>query len=170
MILSPGISHHGTGTGVLGHVAVWRHPTFFSERLKMEIRQYDPSDEEPVVQLWTDCGLVVPWNDPYRDIQRKFNIQPEMFLVACSDGQIIATVMAGYDGHRGWINYLAVHPQHQHSGIGKRMMDEAEIRLRAAGCPKINLQVRSKNAAVIEFYKRIGFKKDDVVSLGKRLQ
>jgi ribosomal protein S18 acetylase RimI-like enzyme len=78
--------------------------------------------------------------------------------------------MAGYDGHRGWINYLAVHPQHRRSGIGRRMMDEAESRLQAAGCPKINLQVRSKNAEVIEFYKRIGFKTDDVVSLGKRLE
>jgi ribosomal protein S18 acetylase RimI-like enzyme len=138
--------------------------------MKMEIRPFDPHDEESVVQLWTDCGLVVPWNNPHRDIQRKLKIQPEMFLVACSDSQIIATVMAGYDGHRGWINYLAVHPQYQHSGIGRRMMDEAESRLRAAGCPKINLQVRSKNATVIEFYERIGFKTDDVVSLGKRLE
>jgi ribosomal protein S18 acetylase RimI-like enzyme len=138
--------------------------------MKMEIRPFDPHDEEYVVQLWTDCGLVVPWNNPHRDIQRKLKIQPEMFLVACSDGQIIATVMAGYDGHRGWINYLAVHPQYQHSGIGRRMMDEAESRLRAAGCPKINLQVRSKNTTVIEFYERIGFKTDDVVSLGKRLE
>jgi len=78
--------------------------------------------------------------------------------------------MAGYDGHRGWINYLAVHPNHQHNGLGGRMMDEAEIRLRAAGCPKINLQVRSTNTNTIEFYKKIGFKVDDVVSLGKRLE
>ena len=138
--------------------------------MNMEIRPFDPSDEESVVQLWTTCGLVVPWNNPRRDIQRKLKVLPEMFLVACLDGQIIATVMAGYDGHRGWINYLAVHPQHQHSGIGRRMMDEAESRLRAIGCPKINLQVRSKNVAVIRFYERIGFKKDDVVSLGKRLE
>ena len=137
--------------------------------MNMEIRPFDPSDEESVVQLWTACGLVVPWNNPHRDIQRKLKVLPEMFLVACLDGQIIATVMAGYDGHRGWINYLAVHPQHQHSGIGRRMMDEAESRLRAIGCPKINLQVRGKNVAVIRFYERIGFKKDDVVSLGKRL-
>lgn len=136
----------------------------------MEIRPFEPRDEEAVVQLWNDCGLVVPWNNPHRDIQRKLNVQPEMFLVACSDGKVIASVMAGYDGHRGWINYLAVHPQHQRAGIAKRMMDEAEGRLREVGCPKINLQVRSTNAAVIEFYKRIGFKTDDVVSLGKRLE
>src|SRR4030042_807132 len=141
-----------------------------SKMMKMEIRPFDTSDEESVVQLWTDGGLVVPWNNPHRDIQRKLKIQPEMFLVACLDGQIIATVIAGYEGHRGWINYLAVHPQHRHSGIGRCMMDEAESRLRAVGCPKINLQLRSNNAEVIEFYKRIGFKTDDVVSLGKRLE
>jgi len=136
----------------------------------MNIRQYDQRDEDNVVQLWTDCGLVVPWNDPRRDIQRKLAVQPEMFLVASSGDRIIGTVMAGYDGHRGWINYLAVHPEQRRSGLGKRMMDEAEKRLRAVGCPKINLQVRSTNAAVIEFYNRIGFKLDDVVSFGKRLE
>jgi len=138
--------------------------------MKMEIRAFDPIDEEPVVQLWTDCGLVVSWNNPHHDIERKLKVQPEMFLVACLDGRIIATVMAGYDGHRGWINYLAVHPQHQHSGIGRRMMHEAESLLRATGCPKINVQVRSKNASVIEFYHRVGFMPDDVVSLGRRLE
>ena len=138
--------------------------------MHLEIRPYAPSDEEDVVQLWTDCGLVVPWNNPYRDIQRKLTVQPDLFLVGCADGQIAATVMAGYDGHRGWINYLAVHPDHRRRGIGRRMMEEAEVRLRAAGCPKINLQVRSSNAAVIEFYRRIGFQIDDVVSLGKRLE
>ena len=137
---------------------------------EMEIRPFDTADEAAVVRLWTECGLVVPWNDPSRDIQRKLKVQSEMLLVGCLDGQVIATVMAGYDGHRGWINYLAVHPDHQREGIGRRMMKEAENRLRAAGCPKINLQVRRSNAAVIEFYERIGFKRDDVVSLGKRLE
>lgn len=138
--------------------------------MNLEIRPFDLCDEDAVVQLWTDCGLVVPWNNPHRDIQRKLKVQSDMFLVACLNGKIIASVMAGYDGHRGWINYLAVHPQHQRAGIAKRMMDEVEGRLQAVGCPKINLQVRSTNAAVIEFYKRIGFKTDDVVSLGKRLE
>jgi ribosomal protein S18 acetylase RimI-like enzyme len=141
-----------------------------SEMMQVEIRPFRQGDESGVVQLWTNCGLVVPWNNPQRDIQRKLKVQPEMFLVGCSGGQIIATVMAGYDGHRGWINYLAVDPKHQRGGIGRRMMDEAEIRLQAAGCPKINLQVRSTNAKVIEFYRRIGFKLDDVASLGKRLE
>ena len=136
----------------------------------IEIRPYESGDETQVVQLWIDCRLVVPWNNPQRDILRKLKVQPEMFLVGYSNGKIVATVMAGYDGHRGWINYLAVHPNHQGTGLGRRMMDDAEIRLRAAGCPKINLQVRSTNTEVIEFYKRIGYKVDNVVSLGKRLE
>lgn len=78
--------------------------------------------------------------------------------------------MAGYDGHRGWINYLAVHPGHQGNGIGRRLMAAVEARLQVIGCPKINLQVRSTNSKVIEFYRRIGYEVDDVVSLGKRLE
>jgi ribosomal protein S18 acetylase RimI-like enzyme len=141
-----------------------------NDGLNLVIRPFDPSDEKSVINLWIDCGLVVPWNNPQRDIQRKLKVQAEGFLVALADGQIIATVMAGYDGHRGWINYLAVNPRYRYNGIGRRMMEAAEIYLRAAGCPKINLQVRSSNAGVIEFYNRIGFKTDDVVSLGKRLE
>jgi ribosomal protein S18 acetylase RimI-like enzyme len=84
--------------------------------------------------------------------------------------RVVATVMAGYDGHRGWINYLAVAPDCQRQGLGGQIMAEAERRLRAAGCPKINLQVRTSNAGVIAFYRSIGYVLDDVVSLGKRLE
>ena len=136
----------------------------------MVIRPYEPADESAVVQLWHTCELIVPWNDPYKDIQRKLKIQSNMFLVAYHDETLVATVMAGYEGHRGWINYLAVHPDYRKKGLGKRMMDEAELLLRQAGCPKICLQVRSHNTAVIEFYKRIDFEPDDVVSFGKRLE
>ncbi len=135
----------------------------------MEIRPYRESDESSVVQLWMDCGLVVQWNNPGLDIDRKLKVQREMFLVGSISGRIVATVMAGYEGHRGWVNYLAVHPDHQNSGIGRLVMEEAEKLLRDKGCPKINLQVRSGNTHVIEFYKQIGYKIDDVVSLGKRL-
>ena len=136
----------------------------------MQIRPFEPKDEESVVRLWTNCGLVVPWNDPRRDIQRKLKVQPELFLVACLDGRVVGSVMAGYDGHRGWINYLAVLPEHQRAGIGRRLMEQAETRLRGMGCPKINVLVRTENAAVIAFYRRLGFKTDDVVSLGKGLK
>lgn len=120
--------------------------------------------------LWKACGLVVPQNDPRRDIERKLKVNPELFLVGEQDRQIIATCMAGYDGHRGWINYLAVHPEHQRQGLARKIMTHAESLLRAAGCPKINLQVRSTNADVIAFYERLGFRIDAVTSLGKRLQ
>ena len=123
-----------------------------------------------MVRLWKACGLVVSWNDPRKDIQRKLSVQPEMFLIGRLGDQIVASVMAGYDGHRGWINYLAVHPDHRRAGLGRGMMEAAENLLRAAGCPKINLQVRRSNRGVIEFYKTLGFKADEVLSLGKRLE
>lgn len=136
----------------------------------MQIRQFQPGDEAAVIALWHECELVVPWNDPVKDIQRKLRVQPEMFLVGLVDGRIVAAVMAGYDGHRGWLNYLAVEPELRHDGLGQRILEEAEGLLRAMGCAKINLQIRSTNVGVIEFYKRSGYKVDDVTSMGKRLE
>lgn len=137
---------------------------------KLHIRPYQTADEDAVIALWQACGLVVPQNNPKRDIARKLRVNPEWFLVGELDGKIIAACMAGYEGHRGWINYLAVHPDHQRQGHARELMKHAEKSLRAAGCPKINLQVRSTNAAVIAFYESIGFAVDGVVSLGKRLE
>jgi ribosomal protein S18 acetylase RimI-like enzyme len=136
----------------------------------MEIRPFQPSDSEALIELWKESSLVVPWNDPHRDIRRKLAIQPELFLVGVLAGEIVASVMAGYDGHRGWLNYLAVAPRFRRCGIGRRIVKEAEARLREMGCPKINIQIRASNTGVIEFYRRIGFKPDDVVSMGKRLE
>jgi ribosomal protein S18 acetylase RimI-like enzyme len=136
----------------------------------MEIRSFDPSDEQQVVALWHECGLVRPWNDPRKDIARKLQVQPQMFLVGVADGNILATAMAGYEGHRGWINYVAVAPAYRRSGLGRAIMEEAERLLGRAGCPKINLQVRRGNAAANEFYKHLGYIEDDVISFGKRLE
>ena len=136
----------------------------------MEIRPFEPGDQAAVIRLWERCGLTRPWNDARKDIERKLQVRPDLFLVGLVAGQIVATVMAGYDGHRGWINYLGVDPGHRRQGLGRRMMAEAERKLRQAGCPKINLQVRSGNAEVIAFYQRLGYAMDEVVSLGKRLQ
>ena len=141
-----------------------------AENDPLEIRSYQESDEKAVVQLWRDCDLVVPWNDPVQDIHRKLRVQREMFLVALLGSRLIATVMAGYEGHRGKINYLAVSPDYRKIGYGRRLMEEAETRLRAQGCPKISLRIRSSNAGAMEFYKRIGFSTDDVVSMGKCLE
>jgi ribosomal protein S18 acetylase RimI-like enzyme len=136
----------------------------------MEIRPFKTEDEAAVVELWTACGLVVHHNDPHKDIQRKLTVKPEWFLVGELDGRIIGTCMVGYDGHRGWINYLAVHPDCQRRAYASELMGEAERILREAGCPKINLQIRSSNSAVIAFYESIGFLQDEVVSFGKRLE
>ena len=137
---------------------------------ELQIRPLQLDDEAAVVTLWQQCDLVRPWNDPHKDIRRKLRVRPELFLVRVRDGQLVATAMAGYEGHRGWLNYLAVAPEHQRLGIGQAMVAEAERLLREAGCPKINLQVRTSNVGVIEFYRRLGFAVDEVVSMGKRLE
>ena len=135
----------------------------------MEIRCFQAGDEPSVVALWQRCDLVRPWNDPHRDICRKLKVNPDWFLVGLVDDQLVATLMAGYEGHRGWLNYLAVAPEFQRRGLARAIVDEAERLLRKAGCPKINLQIRTINKAVIEFYRRLGYSVDDAVSMGKRL-
>jgi len=135
----------------------------------VEIRPFERGDAEAVVALWDACDLIRPWNDPRKDIERKLRVGAELFLVAVEDGAVIGSVMAGYEGHRGWINYLAVDPAHRRHGLGTRLMTEAERLLEAAGCPKVSLQIRSENADVIAFYRALGYTADDVVSFGKRL-
>jgi ribosomal protein S18 acetylase RimI-like enzyme len=135
----------------------------------MLIRSFDPADTEAVVQLWTDCGLVRPWNDPRRDIERKLTEQPELFLVGAVDGTVVATAMVGFDGHRGWVYYLAVTPSSQGAGYGRTLMAHAEALLLERGCPKINLQIRAGNERVMEFYRSLGYTPDDAVAMGKRL-
>ena len=135
----------------------------------MNIRAFQNGDEAAVVRLWHECGLTRPWNDAHADIARKSAEQPELFLVGEDNGQVIATAMVGYDGHRGWVYYLAVAPTRRRRSHGKALMHEAERLLLARGCPKLNLLVRSSNAEVIEFYRRLGYAQDDVLALGKRL-
>ncbi len=137
--------------------------------VELEIRPYRESDEDAVVALWHKCGLSRPWNDPIKDIGRKLRVQRELFLVGLLDGRPVATVMAGYEGHRGWINYLAVAPDSRERGFGRLLMDQAEERLREMGCPKISVQVRRSNTAAVGFYRSIGYAEDDVLSMGKRL-
>jgi len=136
----------------------------------MEIREFNTQDEEEVIALWKECNLIVSWNDPKKDIQRKLKVNPELFLVGITEKKIVATIVGGYEGHRGWVNYLAVSPSQQRKGYGRQMMEAVEIKLRVMGCPKINLQVRETNSAVIEFYKAIGYNVDHVIGMGKRLE
>ena len=135
----------------------------------MRIRAFQPADEAAVVALWRECGLTRPWNDPHKDIARKLTEQPDLFLVGTLDDEIVASVMAGFDGHRGWVYYLAVAERHRKRSYGRALMQEAERLLVERGCPKLNLQVRSTNAGVIEFYRKLGYVQDETVSLSKRL-
>ena len=136
----------------------------------MDIREYTETDEQQVIDLWVKCRLVVSSNNPRMDIQRKLKVDRNLFLVGILDQRIIATVMGGYEGHRGWINYLAVDPAYQKNGYGRRMMAAVEQRIRSKGCPKINLQVRATNQRVIQFYRSLGYTDDHVIGLGKRLE
>ncbi|KQP15830.1 GNAT family acetyltransferase [Pseudorhodoferax sp. Leaf265] len=135
----------------------------------MDIRPYLEADEAAVVALWQACGLTRPWNDPHKDIARKLTVQRELFLVGELDGRIVASVMAGYEGHRGWVNYLAVAPELQGRGHGAALMQRVEQEFRARGCPKVSLLVRASNSAVLAFYRRLGYAVDEAVPLGKRL-
>jgi ribosomal protein S18 acetylase RimI-like enzyme len=133
------------------------------------IRPFRADDETAVVALWRACGLVRAWNDPLEDIARKSTVQPELFLVGVVDDVLVASAMVGYDGHRGWVNYLGVDPRHRQRGHARRMMDEAERLLAERGCPKLNLQVRRSNRDALSFYRALGYVEDESVSLGKRL-
>lgn len=133
------------------------------------IRPFADGDKRAVIELWSECGLLRPWNNPELDIARKIKVNPELFLVGVLDGKVVASAMGGYEGHRGWVNYLAVNPDCRMKGCGRRIMQEIEKRLLELGCPKLNLQVRDRNMGALEFYRRTGFQEDKVVSMGKRL-
>lgn len=110
-----------------------------------------------------------PWNRAQIAIPAKLAVQPELFLLAIGNANLLGTVMGGYDGHRGWVYALAVEPGHRQQGIATRLMNELEARLLALGCRKLNLQVRAQNTEVIELYQRLGYEVEDRASLGKRL-
>jgi len=135
----------------------------------MQIRPYLEADEQAVVNLWHACDLTRPWNNPQSDIARKLTVQRDLFLIGELEGRIVGSVMAGYDGHRGWINYLAVHPDFQRRNIASKLMRAAQDCLLELGCPKINLQIRLSNESAVGFYKSIGYMQDEVVSFGKRI-
>jgi ribosomal protein S18 acetylase RimI-like enzyme len=136
----------------------------------MEIRPYLENDRNEVISLWRECGLVAPQNDPVKDIERKLAVDRELFLVGVIDGAIVGSVMGGYEGHRGWINYLAVLPSQQRKGYGRTLLEAVEGLLRERGCPKINLQVRRGNEAMLAIYAALGYRVDDVIGMGKRLE
>jgi ribosomal protein S18 acetylase RimI-like enzyme len=139
--------------------------------MNLEIRPYRDADEQAVAALWRQVFPGAPsWNHPESDIRRKLQVQPELFLVAVLSGAVVGTAMAGFDGHRGWVYYLAVSPEHRRQGIGRKLMRRVEHDLVGIGCHKLNLQVRASNAQVVSFYKSLGYDVEDRVSMGKRLE
>ena len=135
----------------------------------MIIRPFENDDRQTVIKLWRRCGLVVAWNDPEADIDRKLRVDPELFVVGIAGSRLVATAMGGYDGHRGSLYYLAVDAEQQGRGYGRNIADYIADLLEQRGCPKLNIMVRSSNTRMIDFYHRLGFKTDEVVCLGKRL-
>ena len=135
----------------------------------MIIRPFLEDDRDGVIKLWHRCGLVVPWNDPNSDIDRKLRVDPELFVVGLQGAELIASAMGGYDGHRGSLFYLAVDPEYQGQGGGREIVEHVAHLLTQRGCPKLNILVRSTNREVIDFYRRLGFNSEEILCLGKRL-
>jgi ribosomal protein S18 acetylase RimI-like enzyme len=136
----------------------------------MNIRPFQESDADGVTALWREVFPDdPPHNAPAASIRRKLAVQRELFFVAEIDARIVGTVMAGYDGHRGWLYAVAVSPRLRRRGIGGALVRHAEAALGALGCPKINLQVRASNAGVVAFYETLGYRVEERISLGKRL-
>jgi ribosomal protein S18 acetylase RimI-like enzyme len=139
-------------------------------RTTLVIRAFRDADEAAVVDLWRVCFPGDPArNDPHQVIRRKRRVQADLFLVGLLDGELVCTVLAGFDGFRGWVYHLATAAEHRRRGFARQMMSEVEQRLTERGCPKLNLQVRATNDAVVAFYKALGYEVEDRVSLGKPL-
>jgi ribosomal protein S18 acetylase RimI-like enzyme len=137
--------------------------------MSLHVRSYTNTDEPSVIALWHEASITRPWNDPRADIARKLRVQPELFLIGELEGRVVATAMGGYDGHRGSVYYLAVSPREQRRGFARILMSELESRLLALGRPKLNLVVRTDNLEALALYEKLGYGRDAVVSLGKRM-
>lgn len=130
-----------------------------------EIAAFNEEQREQVINLWEKCGLLFPGNEPGYDIDLKMKFQPGLFFTLVIGGSVAGSVMAGFDGHRGWLNYLCVHPDFRKMGYGRNLILHAVQQLKALGCPKVNIQIRSSNTGVIGFYKKAGFYDHDVICM-----
>ena len=137
----------------------------------LAIRSYQESDEDGVVAVWRLAFPGDPQrNEPRAVIRRKLGVGRELFLVAVAGDRVVGTVVGGWDGFRGWMNHLAVHPRHRRQGVGRRLVAALEAALKALGCPKLNLQVRAGNEVVVGFYERLGYAVEERVSMGKLIE
>jgi ribosomal protein S18 acetylase RimI-like enzyme len=134
------------------------------------IRLFRPGDRPHLVQLWSEVFPDdPPRNAPERMIEGALKVHPDLLFVADLDGAVVGAVIAGFDGVRGWIYHLAVAASHRRRGIGARLVRSAGEALRRAGCPKVNLQVRTDNREVVAFYRAIGFEVEERISMGRPL-
>lgn len=133
------------------------------------IRNYKENDKIHVIEIWEACGLLIKGNDPGKDIELKMKFQPELFFVASINNTVVATVMTGYDGHRGWLNYLGVHPAFRGKGYGRSLVKYSIQKLKELNCPKLNIQVRNSNTGVMGFYQKLGFIMHDVIGMQLKL-
>lgn len=135
----------------------------------VEIRDLRPHEAERAVELWTQCGLTRPWNDPHADLIRALATPSSTVLAAVELDKLIGTAMVGHDGHRGWVYYLAVSPERRRNGVGRQLMVVSEAWLRDQGAPKIQLLVRQDNAEVVDFYAALGYTDQGTITLGRFL-
>ena len=133
----------------------------------MNIREATAPDRGEVIALWEACGLTRPWNDPIADFDRATGWAGSTILIAELEDATVATAMVGYDGHRGWVYYLAVDPARQHAGLGRAMMAAAKDWLAAKGAPKVQLMVRADNERALAFYESLGLERQNVVTFGR---
>lgn len=137
----------------------------------MEVRAYREDDRDGVIALWREVFPdAPPHNQPAADIERKLAVEPDLFFVAEEEGLIIGTAMCGYDGHRGWVYYVAVAPRHRRRGVGTALMSSVERSLAALGCPKINLQVRAPDLQAVSFYESLGYTVENRISMGRLIE
>ena len=137
--------------------------------IEINYRLFTKEDKEAVIDLWRRCELIVPWNAPEKDILRKLSVKDDLFILAEDKGKIIASAMGGYDGHRGYIYYLAALPEFQKKGVDSEILKIIETKFLNKGCPKINLFVRNTNIRVQAFYKKNKYKIQESQIYGKRL-
>ena len=135
----------------------------------MQISTARESDMDEVIALWEVCDLTRPWNDPVTDYRLALGNETSAILLAHHEGQLVASVMTGFDGHRGWVYYLAVAPDARKQGLGRHMMAAAEQWLSESDSPKIQLMVRDENEQALGFYKALGYELQPVVTLGRKL-
>jgi ribosomal protein S18 acetylase RimI-like enzyme len=135
----------------------------------VELGELTAAEIDDAAALWLEAGLVRPWNDPHADARRALAAPAATIIAARDAGRLIGTAMAGHDGHRGWVYYLAVAADRQGEGIARKLMAAAEAWCAVAGMPRLNLMVRADNAGVLAFYDALGYRRSDVAVLQKDL-